>query len=101
VLNFLSLSCTVGLYIIGSTSMDSINCGLKILEKNFHYSKHVKTFFSATHWWITPVLLATKEAGIRRFVVQSQSGKIVLETSSKNINTKQRYWRDTSGSVHA
>jgi hypothetical protein len=31
---------------------------------------------------LTPVILATREAEIRRFTIQSQPGKIVLETLS-------------------
>jgi hypothetical protein len=27
------------------------------------------------HWWLTPVILATQEAEIRRIVVQSSPGK--------------------------
>jgi hypothetical protein len=32
----------------------------------------------AGHQWLTPIILATQEAEIRRIVVQSQSGQIVL-----------------------
>jgi hypothetical protein len=33
-------------------------------------------------WWLTPVILATQEAEIRRFTVGSQPGQKVLETLS-------------------
>jgi hypothetical protein len=32
------------------------------------------------HWWLTPVILVTQEAEIRRAKVQSQPRQIVLET---------------------
>jgi hypothetical protein len=31
----------------------------------------------ARHWWLTPVILATQEAEIRRISVRSQPGQIV------------------------
>jgi hypothetical protein len=37
---------------------------------------------TAGHWWLTPVILATQEAEIRRIASQSQPGKIVVETLS-------------------
>jgi hypothetical protein len=37
-----------------------------------------------------PVILATQEAEIRRIVVQSQTGQIVLETLSRKILHKTR-----------
>jgi hypothetical protein len=36
----------------------------------------------ARHWWLTPVILATHEAEIRRISVQSQLRQIVPETLS-------------------
>jgi hypothetical protein len=40
-------------------------------------------------WWLTPVILATQEAEIRRIVVPSQSGSIVLKTlSQKTLHKK-------------
>jgi hypothetical protein len=40
-------------------------------------------------WWLTPVILATQEAEIRRIVIQSHPGEIVHETlSRKNPSQK-------------
>jgi hypothetical protein len=36
----------------------------------------------ARHWWLTPIILVTWEAEIRRIAVQSQPRQIVLETLS-------------------
>jgi hypothetical protein len=33
---------------------------------------------SARHWWLTPVILATQEAEIRRIAAGSQPGQIFL-----------------------
>jgi hypothetical protein len=34
------------------------------------------------HWWLTPTILATQEAEVRRITVRSQPGEIVQETLS-------------------
>jgi hypothetical protein len=40
-------------------------------------------------WWLTPVIIATQEAEIRRIAIQSQPRQIVCETlSRKNPITK-------------
>jgi hypothetical protein len=55
-----------------------------------------KTNLLARHWWITPVILATQEAEIRRIAVWTQPGQIVHETLSqkkKSQNKKEkRLW---------
>jgi hypothetical protein len=35
-------------------------------------AEFVKTLIHVGHWWLTPVILATQEAEIRRFTIQSQ-----------------------------
>jgi hypothetical protein len=48
-----------------------------------------KTFQAASCQWLTPVILATQEAAIRRIEVQSQPGQIVHETlSQKTLHKK-------------
>jgi hypothetical protein len=43
--------------------------------------------------WLTPVILATQEAEIRRITVRSQPGKIVLrDTILKEPFTKKGWW---------
>jgi hypothetical protein len=37
----------------------------------------------AGYWWLTPVILATQEAEIRRITVQSHPRQIVPETLSQ------------------
>jgi hypothetical protein len=37
----------------------------------------------ARHLWLTPVILATQETEIRKIMVRSQPGQIVLETLSR------------------
>jgi hypothetical protein len=49
----------------------------------------------AEHWWLTPVILASEKAEIRRIAVQSQPRQIVPKMlSQKNPITKR-----TSGMV--
>jgi hypothetical protein len=43
----------------------------------------LKISFLTRHWWLTPVILATQEAEIRRLEVQSQPRQIVCKTLSR------------------
>jgi hypothetical protein len=45
---------------------------------------------AAGYWWLTPVILATQEAEIRRISVQSHPGQIVHEILSQNNPSQKR-----------
>jgi hypothetical protein len=46
---------------------------------------------SAGCWWLTPLILPTEEAEIRRIAVRSQTRQIVGETlSRKTLHTKKK-----------
>jgi hypothetical protein len=47
----------------------------------------LKPFSSAGRQWLTPAILATQEAEIRRIDIRSQPKQIVQETISKTPNT--------------
>jgi hypothetical protein len=51
-----------------------------------------KEFFTAQHWWLTPVIVATQEAEIRRIVVQSQPRQIVLRPCLEKKPTEKGCW---------
>jgi hypothetical protein len=51
-----------------------------------------KMTFLAGHWWLTPVILATQEAGIRKITVPSQPEQIVLEIYLEKPITKKGWW---------
>jgi hypothetical protein len=45
---------------------------------------------SAGCWWLTPVILATLKAEIRRIMVQRQARQIVCETLSEKKKSQKR-----------
>jgi hypothetical protein len=49
-----------------------------------------KVMCLVTCWWLTPVILATQEAEIRRITVRSQLGQIVWETLSRKNPSQKR-----------
>jgi hypothetical protein len=58
--------------------------GRKSILSNYNFRSQ------ARHRCLTPIILATQEAEIRRITVQSQSGLIVCKTlSQKYLNTKR------------
>jgi hypothetical protein len=67
--------------------IENINNSSK--SSNFEPSKYFKNVFSAKCQWLTPIILTTQEAEIRRIVVQSQPGEIVPETLSQKYLTQK------------
>jgi hypothetical protein len=48
----------------------------------------IKRESGAGCWWLTPVILATQEAEIRKIEIRSQPGQTVRETLSQKPFTK-------------
>jgi hypothetical protein len=57
--------------------------------------------FVARCWWLTPVILGTWEAEIRRIMVPGQPGQIVHETLSPKNNQIKMDWRCGSSACFA
>jgi hypothetical protein len=51
----------------------------------------------AGHWWLTPIILDTQEAEMRRIVVQSQPWQIVHKTPSQNNSSPKGAGRVAQG----
>jgi hypothetical protein len=49
---------------------------------NYHTFTYLKHRNLARHQWLTPIILATKEAEIRKITIPSQPRQIVHETLS-------------------
>jgi hypothetical protein len=56
-----------------------MNGFMSLLWERVHYQE---SGFVTGHQWLTPIILATQEAEIRRIMVQSQTWQIVHETLS-------------------
>jgi hypothetical protein len=54
------------------------HCYRQICAHNQNSLSLLEVELQAGHQWLTPVILATQEAAIRRIAVQSQYGQIVL-----------------------
>jgi hypothetical protein len=73
------------------------------MEKNSKRTKHTKTIFKkseilqnsflAGHWCLTPVILATQEADIRRIEVQSCPGKQFVRAYVEKTQHKKQGWQ--------
>jgi hypothetical protein len=57
---------------------------------NFYY----KIAMLARQRWLTPIILATQEAEIRRITVQCQPREKVHKTPSQKKLTKKCWWND-------
>jgi hypothetical protein len=60
----------------------------EIIPEDFIYHHIAEVLSKMTKnvgcWWLTPIILPTQEAEIRRTVVQSQPGQIVHKTYLEN-----------------
>jgi hypothetical protein len=61
-----------------------------MLQRIKKFAQFLKIRILAGCWWLTPVILATQEAEIRRITVRSQPGQIVLKTVSGKYSTQIR-----------
>jgi hypothetical protein len=62
----------------------------KKTKKTASRKKKEKKKKTAGYWWLTPIILATQEAEIRRIVVQSQpKANSSGDPTSKNLITKR------------
>jgi hypothetical protein len=76
----------------GMQSLSLVGRGIVVLVRNHHLTSELrenvipaiffKVFLGARHWWLTPVILATQEAEIKRI-----PGKW-LETPSRKTHHK-------------
>jgi hypothetical protein len=60
------------------------------LKTQHHKKKKRRLTVKARHQWLTPAILATWEAEIRRIMVQSQPRQIVPETLSQKYPTPKK-----------
>jgi hypothetical protein len=56
--------------------------------------------YIARHWWLKPIILATREAEFRRIVVGSQSQQMVCEILLKTPNTHTHTRAHTGARTH-
>jgi hypothetical protein len=61
-------------------------------EKNQKNKKQQQKAFEDKCQWLTPVILATSEAEIRRIVVQRQLGQLFLKILSLKKNRMKQSW---------
>jgi hypothetical protein len=71
--------------------------GLRTFNKYLLKSKMLlpcllQRYKEAGHWWLTPVILATQEAEIRRIVVRSQFRANSLQDPISNKTITKKGW---------
>jgi hypothetical protein len=54
---------------------------------------YLRNFSLPGCWWLTPVILTTQKAEIRRIMVQSQPGQIVHQALSRKKPSQKRAGR--------
>jgi hypothetical protein len=71
----------------------TLNSFLIELFQKFERIFCLKKIIKARYWWLTPVILATQDAEIRKTAVPSQPGQNSFrDPILKILNTKKGWW---------
>jgi hypothetical protein len=61
-----------------------------VAKSDFVHSQQSPTDLLKRCWWLTPIILATQEAEIRRITVQNQPQQTVCKTLSQTKPSEKR-----------